>query len=859
VTDDRWPRVKALFEAAVKQPAGERDAFVAAVAGGDDALRHEVASLLTADDADAGFIDRLSDVSASLRAGALAAPLAVSDDTPTHPALVPGHRVGPYEIAALLGAGAMGEVYRAWDTKLNRDVALKVLPTPFALNPDRLARFRREAQLLATLNHPSIAAIYGLEESNGAQALVLELVEGPTLAQRIAEGPIPLVEGLGIARKLADALEAAHEKGIIHRDVKPANITIVSGGAVKVLDFGLAKVWDGAPQSSLSGSPRLTATDPGTQTFLGTPAYMSPEQARCQSLDKRTDIWSFGCVFYEMLTGRAPFAAETVSDTLAAILEREPDGTLLPADTPVQIRRLLRGCLEKDRDDRLDSLAAARAAIDDAIAAPVSEPLASRSSRRVGPIALATLALGTVLAAFVGWRVIPSTPVAPTLHSRFAIVTAAAEPLNVSGGNRDLAVSPDGRHVVYRFGGSITYGSPLMVRAIDRLDGQRLAGITGAYAPFFSPDSRWIGFFEGADLKKVSMAGGPVITLCGFVGSPLGASWGDDNTITFATSSPGTGLWQVSADGGEPMLLTTPDPAQREESHAFPSVLPRGSGVLFTIATAGQGEGPRVAVLDLRTSQRKTLIRGASDARYVETGHLVFARAGSLHAVRFDPVRLEVLGDPVTIVDRVMMKTTGAANYAVSRPGTLVYVPGEVAGAMGASGALRSFVWVDRKGHEDRINLPPRAYGPARLSPDGTRLAVGILDKGSTEIWIGDLMGQGLRRLTFVSGMNGLPMWAPGGRRIIFMSDRAGVLNLYSQAADGTGAVERLSAGTTPEWPTSITRDGRQLFGFTVGRTTQSDVVLFSLDRKSQAGVAPSPPTALPRATATARCSRTCG
>jgi hypothetical protein len=296
------------------------------------------------------------------------------------------------------------------------------------------------------------------------------------------------------------------------------------------------------------------------------------------------------------------------------------------------------------------------------------------------------------------------------------------------------------------------------------------------------------------------------------------------------------------------MVLTTPEPAQREESHAFPSVLPRGSGVLFTIATAGQADSPQVAVLDLKTGQRRILIRGGSDARYVETGHLIFAAAGTLRAVRFDPGRLEVLSDPVTIVEHVMMKTTGAANYAVSRPGTLVYVPGEVAGAMGVGGELRSLVWVDRKGHEDRINLPPRTYGPARLSPNGTRMAVGILDKGNTEIWIGDRMGKALRRLTFASGMNGFPLWTPDGRRIIFMSDRTGVLNLYSQAADGTGTVERISAGTAPEWPTSITRNGRHLIGFTHGRTTGADVVLFALGPKSRVGAASSSPAGLPRA-----------
>ena len=460
MTDERWPRVKALFQAAVERPAEERDAFLAAATGDDDALRREVESLLASDASDVSFLDQLPVASESVLADPLAAPPASMDHTRSHTVLAAGLRVGPYEIVAPLGAGAMGEVYRACDTKLNRDVALKVLPELFALDPDRLARFTREAQLLATLNHPNIAAIYGLEESNGAQALVLELVDGPTLADRIALGPIPLEEALTIARQIAEALEAAHEKGIIHRDLKPANIKIARNGVVKVLDFGLAKVWDGAPQSDLSGSPRLTATDLGERTILGTPAYMSPEQARGQSLDRRTDIWSFGCVLYEMLTGRAPFAGDTISDTLAAILEREPDRTMLPADTPVPIRRLLRRCLEKDRKGRLDSAAGARLEIDDAIASPAAETLAlaATPSRRVTPVAIAALAGVAVIAALVAWTLMRPAPQAPVLPSRFAIVASPAQPLNVSGSDRDLALSPDGRHLVYRAGGAPTVG-----------------------------------------------------------------------------------------------------------------------------------------------------------------------------------------------------------------------------------------------------------------------------------------------------------------------------------------------------------------------------------------------------------------
>ena len=594
MTDERWPRVKALFQAAVERPPEERDAFLAAATGDDEALRREVESLLASDTSDVSFLDQLPVASESVLADPLAAPPASMDHTLSHAVLTSGHRVGPYEVVAPLGAGAMGEVYRARDTKLNREVALKVLPELFALDPDRLARFTREAQLLATLNHPNIAAIYGLDESNpspgsgqaAARALVLELVDGPTLADQIALGPMSLDEALTIARQMAEALEAAHEKGIIHRDVKPANIKITRNGVVKVLDFGLAKVWDGASQSDLSSSPRLTATDIGGRTILGTPAYMSPEQARGKSLDRRTDIWSFGCVLFEMLTGHPPFAGDTISDTIVAILEREPDWKALPSTTPAPIRRLLRRCLEKDRKGRLDSAAGARLEIDDAIAFPAAETLAlaaTPSRRRVTPVAVAALAGVAAIAALAVWTVMRPPVVAPMLPSRFAIVPPPAQPLNVSGLDRDLALSPDGRRLVYRFGGTNTAGSPLMVRAIDQLDAQPVADVGFAYAPFFSPDSRWIGFFENTDLKKVSIAGGPAITLCQVSGVPLGASWGDDNTITFATNSPGTGLWRVSADGGEPTVLTTPDPAQHEGNHAFPSVLPRGRGVLFTI------------------------------------------------------------------------------------------------------------------------------------------------------------------------------------------------------------------------------------------------------------------------------------
>jgi eukaryotic-like serine/threonine-protein kinase len=828
MTDERWQRAKALFQAAVERPIEERVDFLGAATGGDDALRREVESLLASDTLDGGFLDHLPVASETGLADSLAVPPASMDHAVSHTTLTAGARVGAFEILAPLGAGAMGDVYRACDTNLNREVALKVLPTLFALDPDRLARFNREAQVLATLSHPNIAAIYGLESSNGAPALVLELVDGTTLADRIALGPIPLREALAVARQIAEALEAAHEKSIIHRDLKPANVKIASNGVVKVLDFGLAKVWDGAPRSNLSASPTLTATDMGEEAILGTPAYMSPEQARGKPLDRRTDLWSFGCVLYEMLTGRAPFAGDTISDTIAAILERAPDLTLLPPDTPVPIRRLLRRCLEKDRNARLDSAAGAQLEIADAIAFPDAETpvLAQTSSGRVRAIPIAAVAGGTAIAACAAWALMRPVPVTPMRPSRFAIVAPAGQPLNVWGNNRDLAISADGRHLVYRSGGTMSAGGDLTVRTIDRLDAQPLAGVVFAYAPFISPDARWIGFFENTDLKKVPIAGGPVTTVCRVSGVPLGASWGDDNIITFATDNSTTGLWRVSADGAVPTVLTKPDAARREGRHAFPSVLPRGRGVIFTIRMADQTDSPQVAVLDLKTGRRKTLIRGGSDAQYVETGHLIFASAGSLRAVRFDLARLEVLGDPITVVDRVLMKSTGATDYAVSRQGTLVYVPSGT-----DEEPLRMLVWVDRKGREEHLKAPLRAYGLPRISPDGTRVVVAIYDQENSEIWIWDLVREMLRRLTFSPGMDGMPFWTPDGRQIIFHSERTGVGNIYGQAADGNGNADALTSSPNPQWPTAISPDGTWLAGFDHLPRRHSDIVFFPLRR----------------------------
>jgi serine/threonine-protein kinase len=814
---DRWRQITDVFHAALACNSPEsRAAFLEHAYALDAELKPEVESLIAAHHAAGAF-----------------------GDTPVSapgPPFEPGSSIGPYRIHHLIGTGGMGEVYRAHDPRLGRAVAIKVLPSHVPSSPDRLARFEREARVLASLNHPHIAAIYGVEECRGERALVMEFVEGEDLARRLERGPLPLREALSIARQIADALGAAHEQGIIHRDLKPGNVRLRDDGTAKVLDFGLAKLAGPAdrghpeptfdthrsPAAALqepsSGNPRATRDG----IVLGTVAYMSPEQARGRLVDKRTDIWALGCVLHEMLTGHPPFVGASVSDTLEAILEREPDRALLPAEMPATIVTLLRRCLEKDRGRRLDSAVVVRLEIDDVLAARESkaDALAGRTGVRVSPLATAMLAGGAIAAALTTWFV-TGPALLPPLTSRFVLAPPANQPLNVSSLDRDIAVSPDGHYLVYRSGGSHSTGSPLMVRALDQLTPQRLADVAFAYGPFFSPDSRQVGFFEGSHLKKVSLTGGPPVPLAPITGGSLGASWGEDNTIVFATDDPTTGLWRISADGGQATALTTPEAAQLEGDHSFPAILPGGRGVLFAIAPAGRPDHAQVAVLDLGTGRHRTLFRG-SQPEYVDLsaardrpGLLVFAEAGTLHAVPFDPARLEVLGEPTKLGEQVMVKPTAAVNYALSRLGMLVYIPH---GTGADTNRPRSLVWVDRNGREDPISAPIRPYGIPRLSPDGTRVAVAIAD-ANVDIWIWDLARESLNRLTFDSSADSMPVWTPDSERIIFMSKRSGVLNLYSQQADGSGVVERLTTNAGPQWPISIAPDGTRLAAFDLAGT----------------------------------------
>ncbi|HJR60978.1 MAG TPA: protein kinase [Vicinamibacterales bacterium] len=718
-----------------------------------------------------------------------------------------GARLGPYEIVAPLGSGGMGQVYRARDTKLNRDVAVKALPDLFATDPERVARFEREAQLLAALNHQHIAAIYGLEQASGAQFLILELVEGESLADTLARGPLPLRETLAAARQIVDALEAAHEKAIVHRDLKPANIMVTPDGHVKVLDFGLAKALE-TEQPNASLSPTLTFGATQAGVILGTAAYMSPEQAKGRLADKRSDVWAFGCVLFEMLTGRRAFEGEDVSDTLACVLRGEPAWTALPADVPSGIRALVKGCLEKDRRARIPDISVVRFLMADAVNTPV--PTATlpstppRARRRLVSIGALGVVAGVMLALAMVWGWQRWTPPPPMQPVRFAIAPPAAQALTLGAPDRHVAISNDGKHIVYTAGPS--GDAHLAVRAIDRLEALSLQGTTRARSPFLSPDGRWIAFFaEGEnELRKVSITGGPTIPLCKFTGAPRGGSWGADGTIVFATASTTTGLLRIGEGGGEPAALTTPDEAQRGSDHVFPSLLPDGRGVLFTIAVAGQPQNAVIAVLDLETGNTTTLIRGGSQAEYVDSGHIVYAASGALRAVRFDPVNLKVLSDPVPVADDVMMAPTGAANYAVSRSGTLLHVMG------GSGGGLRSVVWVDRQGGEVPINSPPRNYTAVRVSPDGTRAAL-VANDQEQDIWIWDFRRGTLRRLTLDPAADTNPVWMPDSRRIIFNSARTNPANLFSQAADGTGAVERLTTSPNLQIALSTPGDGSRL------------------------------------------------
>jgi serine/threonine-protein kinase len=726
-----------------------------------------------------------------------------------------GTTISHYRITEKLGAGGMGEVYRAEDTKLDRQVAIKVLPDIFSLDPERLARFEREAKLLASLNHPNIAAIYGLEEAAGKRFLVLELVEGETLAQRIAKGPLPVEESLKVCRQIAEGLEAAHEKGIIHRDLKPANVKVTPEGKVKVLDFGLAKAFHAEPSAEdIAHSPTISEmTRPGV--ILGTAAYMSPEQARGKSVDKRADIWAFGCVLYECLTGKRTFQGDTITEILASILKSEPDWQALPPTTPWRVKNLLHQCLTKDPRERLHDIADVRIEIEGVSASPDGSIVSSgtaaiETARRTSSImwfAGLTGLIVVVLATGLLYQWLRGTAAEPTRQViRTLVAVAPADRLQSIPGDAGvdqrpsqtaIALSPDGRLLAF----SAVRGDrqQLYLRSIDQLEANPIADSEGGASPFFSPDGKWIGFWAKGELKKIGVAGGPATTICR-TGQIFGASWGEDDQIVFAETL--SGLFQVAAAGGTPRPVTTLDRRKGEVSHRLPHVLPGGKAVLFTAITHWMPDWDEAAieVQPLPSGERRVLTHGA-DARYVPSGHLVFVRSGTLVAVPFDVQRLKVTGGEVTVVSDVMQAAntpaanyeTGAGQLAVSSSGLLVYATGGV-----HRDNERSLVWVDRSGKVQPLPLPPppRAYFAPHLSPDGQRVV--LWSQGRERIvWVYDLAGGTLTRVT-TEGRNSRAIWTPDGRRVTFASAIDGPEYAATKTPDGSGDTERLSAEGEP-------------------------------------------------------------
>ena len=714
-----------------------------------------------------------------------------------------GSHLGPYEILSALGAGGMGEVYRARDTKLNRDVAIKVLLPAVANDPDRLARFSREAQVLASLNHPNIAHIYGIEDADGVKALVLELVEGEDLAQRIARGPIPLDEALPIARQIADALEAAHEQGIIHRDLKPANIKVRPDGTVKVLDFGLAKAMDPAGGSSANAmnSPTLSMHATQAGIILGTAAYMSPEQAAGKAVDKRSDLWAFGVVLLEMLTGRQVFAGETVAHVLAAVLRAEPDWSGLPESVPPSVRILLRRCLQKDKTLRLQAAGDARVQIHETLSGPETmEPAgAPRAAPGLGSRGVlwgvSGLLVGGIVAGLAVWTLkpVPQQPV-----TRLVAPLPSGERLPALD-TPTLALSPDGSRIA--FVSASEGGRQIYVRALDSTESKAIPGTEGAESPFFSPDGNWLGFAAGGNLLKVSLAGGTPLTICK-AANPRGVSWGDNDTIIFAPGFGSEGLSHVSAAGGKPEAFTSKEAAAEDEAHRWPQVLPGGRAVLFT-AWSRNIDDAQIVVQRLDTRERRVVLRGGTYARYVRNGQLVYASAGTLMAVPFDLARLETTGKPIPVAQGVSLTTEGAAQFDVSQTGSLVYLPGDV------QGTGRRLFWVDRGGTEHPLDAPPRNYLSPRISPDGQRVAVAV-QGANDDVWVYDIPHQTLSRLTF--GSRSLsPIWTSDGKRIIYRSIRNGALNLFARAADGSGEEERLTTSQNNQFPLAESPDGQTL------------------------------------------------
>jgi serine/threonine-protein kinase len=727
-----------------------------------------------------------------------------------------GQTLSHYRITSKIGEGGMGEVYSADDSQLGRAVALKFLPEAFTQDSERLARFDREARLLAALDHPNIAAIYGLDQSDGKRFLVMQLVDGETIQQRIARGQVPLEEALRIARGIAEALESAHAKGIIHRDLKPANVKVDSSGQVRVLDFGLAKAIEGDPDDddsmpSLTKSPTMSAHMTGAGALLGTAAYMSPEQARGEPADRRADLWAFGVVLWEMLTGKQLFPGKTMTDTLAGVLRDEPEFGTLPPETPASVRRLLRRCLEREPSARLADASTARLEIDDALTGrgqdhvEVRELIAIPTWKRALPWALlgaAVLALAATAPLWMSSAESPKTPVRLE-----AVITE--DPLWANLGS-SVVLSPDGSRLAFVAENRLGIRT-LYLRSLDQLIPVGLAsGPTGRtpYHPFFSPDGRWVGFVTPNELKKVPTTGGTPITLCE-VDRSRGAAWTPDGNIVFSPDQ-GSALMQVSDNGGEPQPLTELDEARGELSHRWPSVVPGGRAVVFTVGTreSTTADEATISMVTLETGERKDLHAGGYYGQVTPTGHLVFIRDATLFAAPFDLDRLEVTGSPAPVVQGITTEPgPGGAQYSFAGNGTLAYISGAV------EVPEYPVVWVDREGETSKLWDDAASYASPAVSPDGKRLALSVMRDNNWDVWVYDMEREVATRLTFDDSYDADQIWSHDGQYIIFTSNRDGRPGPYRKRADGSGEVERLSETDVGFYPLTLSPDDRVMVG----------------------------------------------
>jgi serine/threonine-protein kinase len=812
MTPERWKQICVILDRVLDAPTDVRAAALADACRDEGVDVAEAVRFLVDETRHSGFLSGLDPAVVSRALGSLGTE-----------SLSPGMRLGVYEIVGPLGSGGMGEVYRARDTTLRREVALKLLPPLFMKDPDRVSRFRREAQALAALSHPNIGAIHGLQEDTGTPALVLELIEGPTLAERLALGPVPLNEALPIARQIAEALGAAHEQAIVHRDLKPSNIKIRPDGLVKVLDFSLATFLEADPVAH-TGPGSQTGTSPvatALGAIVGTAAYLAPEQASGSAVDKRADIWAFGCVLYEMLTGKRPFQAQSVADTLALVLTSDPDWSALPVRTPPAVRRLLQRCMVKDPRHRLADIADARLEIDEALSrgTPGAEDTQVAASRRRGRWVWSAVAAVNVLFLIALWGWLrPPVPAAPVVM-RF---TAPGPPNRASV----PAVSPDGTQLAFqRQGPNPGAGLPrreIYLRKMEELDARPLAGTDNAMDPTFSPDGNWLAFLTSSSpttmpqlsnlrqLKKIPVAGGAAQTLVeGITPGPTQLEWHDDGWIYFTSVDR---LLRVRSSGGAPEPLATVDPARGEFQFIAPQPLPGGEALVLSIATNRDLSETRVVVIDLARRERRTLLENAGVTRYAPSGpapgrgHLVYGRNGALFAVAFDAIKRELIGSPVRIIDGVRGLGINNASFGFSSSGTLVYPP-DLAPEV-------TPVWVDRDGTASVLPLRPNQYFAPALAADGERVAL-LMQRGAddaqTDLWVYEFSRRTLTRLSF-EGNNGGQVWTPDGKRLIHVSEtKSRPHALVSVAADGSGAPQVLLNPEERHLPMAITPDGRTL------------------------------------------------